>query len=567
MAFKRFYDEFDLAKSLLVKGAIGTHGRTVRDIKEQVANDLTFIQKTVRGKFPGGQSDYQRILVDETFYKPLVRTSVFLGSDDPLVKKYFPEWAGTSHFPRLGTSLQVGDALRKDHEINGILIENHIVAMIWHPEYSGFEKFVLGTIEFVKFAAAVYSVATSFGAAVGSLVEVAHQVNAAAIAVIGLVKAAASSLGTGVGSALGAKENLDNLNAMRADNVSDTGLRSRGEIDATGGDWETRNPWRVQGQDLAALNYGDRENAVENEKLIRRMAFGVIQQIRPVRTSMEGGATVVTEEHGAAKYDVPIACRYTAKLEVAPQAVIRVGCTLRDVAAASVSAVQASKLEMLAFPWDNRGFVGSGAYFSQYIREDHDNTPALEFTFEKAPLPDPKWDGDHWIDTGERYPIELSLRPALTRVLGAIDHAEKQFLRIRSAQVRANNIGAALLGRARGRILERNQAAERQRQDAAQRRLGAMKRRLPSAQRFKEATYRGVFARRDPLLQTVDELLGIYDAVPDDDFEDRTVRLAVIEEYLTRYLRNKPQSTKRPIIEALLSDLRAEKRAIDNLSA
>lgn len=599
MAFVRFYDDIELAKQLLLDSAVSSNGRIVRDIKDQVA-DLSRLQQLVRGKLPGQASDYRRIIHDETFFRPLIRNSFFLPSGDPLVKEFFPEWAGTTQFSALGTSSDVKQALKQQHEINGLLIENHYIAMLWHAEFTTAEKIILGTIEFVKFAAAIYATVVSFGAASGSLISAVNQITDAARAISGavsrigeagsslgqtiqalgeagrgldaaatLASGGASSLsdaGSGVGKAIGgaleAKEAGGNLAALS--NTADQGdLASRGLIALQTGSLQGRNLRQVAGQDLAAMRYGDRTAAERDEDLLRRMAFVVVQQIRPARTSPDGDVTLMTEPHGRGQFPVPVACRYTAKLELAPVAAIRVGPAARDVVAAAASALEAGRLRDVSYPWDPRGIRDSEAYFQQFLRDkDCDHKGIVASANSATTLPPLDWDANNWVDSGERHVIDLDL-PLAPGVRKALDLAEQQLTRLygqvhgahvrKAGQALAAQGGAALLARARGRIAVK----------AAARSEAARTRRLPSAAKFIAETDRGVFARRDPLLKAVDIMLAEYEKIETADLVGRAVQLKLIDAALRNYLANKPQSTKRPVIDPLLADLKIELQAIE----
>ena len=270
---------------------------------------------------------------------------------------------------------------------------------------------------------------------------------------------------------------------------------------------------------------------------------------------------MVKEECGAAKHLITTACRYSVKVEAAPVAVVRVGPVTRDVAAAAASAIQTRKddeLMKLIYPWDPRGIVDAPYYFEQCIRKFGQNYTSLDLTEKTQPLPDVNWEGRDWLDTRERYPVELSLPKA--GILTAVANTEQKLL---------SKLGGIRQRKAEAERQRQQQETERQRVAGLERerlRQEATKRRLPSAERFKQDTYR-FMGTRDPLLKTVDQLLAQYETLPASAFVQRAALVVSIDEFLTTYLRNKPHSTKRAVIEALMTDLRAEKRALDNVSA
>ncbi|MFD2261293.1 hypothetical protein ACFSM5_00215 [Lacibacterium aquatile] len=594
MTFVRFYDDIELAKQLLVNSAVSSNGRIVRDIKAQVAVELSRLQQLVRGKLPGMASDYRRIICDETLYRPLIRNSFFLPSGDPLVKEFFPEWAGASRFQSIGTSQELRQALKQQHEINGLLIENHYIAMLWNADFTTAEKIILGTIEFVKFAAAVYATVVSFGAAADSMVSAINQVTDAARAISGAISrigeagnsltqtarvigeagqrldaaagmmgdglsslsATGSGIGKGIGSALEAKEAGGNLSALTgATNSLD--LTSRGMIAHRSGSLQGRNARHVEGQDLAAMRYGDQKAAAQDEELLRKMAFVVIQQIRPARTSLDGDVTLISEEHGRGKFPVPVACRYTAKLELAPVAAVRIGPAVRDVVAAAAAALEAGRMRDGVYPWDPRGIRDSEAYYDQFLRHNDGDHREITGSGTITSLPTIDWDASNWVDSGERHTIDLAL-PLAPGVKKAIALAEQQLTRLHgqihaahvkaAGQVLARKSATGMLARARGRLAARQEATIR---------------RLPSAAKFATETDRGMFARRDPLLKAADTMLLEYEQIATSEIIGRAVQLKLLDSTLRNYLANKPQSSKRPVIDALLGELQAELRAIE----
>jgi hypothetical protein len=187
MPWTRFYEEPDLALSLLTYVAASPHQRYLHGLKEAATSylkDNTSHLISYRGTQQvnlnaggatmavqatsdfGRHVNYGYVAMNELFVAPFGRISVFIPAGSAALLDTDAMLPGFYVPPT--TSRIMGRGARKS-EVMGYLVENHIFGTLFEPAKSREERIILGAIAFVKLAAAVAATVTTFGASAATL--------------------------------------------------------------------------------------------------------------------------------------------------------------------------------------------------------------------------------------------------------------------------------------------------------------------------------------------------------------------------------------------------------------
>jgi hypothetical protein len=570
MAYKRFIDRPDVAFDLLKGKLEESHGKLVGDLKAQVAT-LGALENITRLKLPGMASDWRRIANDETFVVPVLRGSFFLPASNPVVESHLKKWHVPT-IPNVTNVRSLNDALTNGHEINGILVENYYIGMLWYPKYSTAQSVVLLGIQLVKLGAAIAATVLSAGAASGSIVTTVSE----GAATLSAVTNAAKSAGEVVSKGLEAREAYDGLagqlSAMQ--NRPQSGLAGpRQGVAVDRGSLQDRDMRSAFGIDLSEVNRSaagglTAEQRAQDAERLSRMTFAVVQMIRPARSSIEGRTDFIESHDGGVSRILGL--RYNAKMEVHRSAMVRIGPSKLEIvsgAAKSFHSMTQPDIESLLRPWDLRGIRDSGAEFMQFGATAKPDGTVADVT-ETGDLFDPNWDhgSNTWDDTGERHQVETRLPQK------AIDDSEKTLAAFRQkfALMKLRNKGLRQWANTARANVQARQIAQQQAASFDRIALSMARRRLlPAAQTFLRETAEtnifGMKRRRSPYLEIVGELLAKTEALPDGDFRKRYVNLKLIRGTLENYSNqfNTIASPLSPVVLNLKAAVKAELAAIE----
>lgn len=588
MAYKRFIDRPDVAFGLLKRRLEESHGKLVGDLKTQVAT-LSVLENITRLKLPGMASDWRRITNDETFVVPVLRGSFFLPASNPVVESYLKKWHVLTT-PNITNVRSLNEALTNGHEINGVLVENYYVGLLWCPKYSTAQSVVLLGVQFVKLGAAIAATVVTAGAAAGSIVTTISE----GVTTLGAVVNAAKAAGEVVSKGLEAKEALDGaagqLNAMQ--NRPQAGLAGpRQGVAVDTGSLQDRNIRSALGIDLSEVNRSaasalTADQRTQDAERLSRMTFAVVQMIRPARSSIDGDTDFIESHEGGVSRILGL--RYSAKMEVHRSAMVRIGPSKLEIvsgAAKSFHSMTQSEIESLLRPWDLRGVRDSGAEFMQFGATPEPDGSIVDLA-EADELFEPNWDhgANSWGDTGERHRVETRLPQR------AIDESEKTLTAFRQkfALMKVQNKGIRQWANtARVSVRSRHIAEQQQdlmaRETAARAKLTqqqaarsdkialdmAKRRLLPAAQTFLHETavtnLLGMKRRRSPYLEIVAEILQKTEALPDHAFRQRYVNLKLIRGTLENFSNQIETTTSplSPMIVSVKAAVKAELAAIE----
>lgn len=560
MAYKRFFDEIDLARRLAKESLTGTRGRVTADIRQQVQELSAWNQFVRDWKLPGMSSDYARV-AQESHFIPILRSSVFLPAWHEITQQHFAsvsvQSSAISSEP-IDTIEKLTGALEKGREIKGLLVENHYIGIVWVPQYSAGEAAAVIALHAIKLAALAAATVATAGAAAPSLVAgTVEAVNSiqSVYELAQLVYETGAELYDAYDEAV---ERVQAIQAVAREPQNGPTIPHRRPVDFSSANWQARDARSARGLDTSQLvqqpdNERTREVAANAEAMMRNMAFIVVQQIRPVRSNVyeknrPGGVmdpqvrlrtpmnlrdpVLVARLN---RPDLQTGIRYTAVIEAFSSACIRIGPTVRDVVAGAAQSIQNmddQKLRNIVFPWDLRGIDGAGLYL-QKLRDFGTSAPLYvrpcSATF---PLLIQDWSERGWTLTGERHEIEVSIDPAqVSRINAMVDQRR------------------AILAAAKHAVDARNQRLSAQAAQAAAAAANAERLRLEqlrAAARNRFVMQASEFASRveekrrfwqsvPPILLAVVQHIDSYGGIPIDDFAGRYSYLLVIKTSLERF--------------------------------
>jgi len=560
MAYKRFFDEIDLARQLARESLTGTRGRVTADIK-QLVQELPAWNQFVRDwKLPGMSSDYSRV-ARESHFIPILRSSVFLPAWHDISQQNFASVSVQSSAISPHPIKNVDDlkaALRVGREIKGLLVENHYIGIVWVPQYSAGEASAVIALHAIKLAALAAATVATAGAAAPSLVAgTVEAVNSiqSVYELAQLVYETGAELYEAYDEAV---ERVQAIQAVAQDPQSRPAIPHRRPVDFSSANWQARDARSVRGLDTSQLvqqpdNERTREVAVKAEAMMRSMAFIVVQQIRPVRSGVYdysfpswGGRRQVRLQTPINQRDPLLArlnrtdlqtgLRYTAVLEAFSSACIRIGPTVRDVVAGAAQSIQSmdeQKLRNIVFPWDMRGIDDAGLYL-QKLRDFDTNAPLyVRDSSGNFPLLIQDWSSRGWSHTGERHEIEVSIDASeVSRINAMVDQRRAVLAAAKDAVDARNQRLSAQAAQAAAA------AANAERHRLEQLRAAARNRFVMQASEFASRVEekRRFWQSAPPILLRVVQHIETYGGIPVDDFAGRYSYLLVIKTSLERFV-------------------------------
>ncbi len=601
MPWTRFYEEPDLAMSLLTYVAASPHQRYLQGLKEAAttylgSNKTHLLSYKTAETVPlavGGSSvsvnstashglhvNYGYVAKNEMFVAPFGRFSVFIpANSNALTDKdvmlpgfYIP--ASSSRLIRGGS---------RKTEVMGYLVENHIVGTLFEPAKSTQERIVLGAVAFVKLAAAVAAAVTTFGAGSAAL---AAAIPDAISQVRQLVETIRSEV-PGVVSALqeAAQAGQAFRTAVARGGHSGTSSLSAFGSAASGSATTVTGQGEASGVDVFGTSLSrDKTSAAaiqEQVRLFESLRMVCIQQITPIRTELtdisdqefdeETHPVIVDGKAVTVKARIPKRARYTVSALAYDTSLIRVGECPREAYSAfmftNAHALTDAAQKAALRPWSARLAPSNVKkdeinYFAQLERHGAPTSLFGPYTDTGMSYNDRvftvSWDSDDRWSTYQRATIRGSLPDELIVEARptAIDSARREYIRAQEEQRRAEE----------AQRLQASIAAAQREQAALRNRSDAMKVRLIDAATFHTQTAVSI-GWRHASLQQLETGLSEYHQLSPLNFASRFAKLDEISRLLGVWKahisgKDKPNPRKLATALKLESDITEERTAL-----